>query len=127
MGNVRHPALTGQQLIAGLWFPIDWFAGDELRKRVLGVWQMGAALYHFPAGHLLRLREPQLVDCQQLPGWPLCRLGETLASALFTESERTALPAADVWLVVGAQVIPLRLADGELIDPAIWIGLDDYA
>ncbi|HVK55832.1 MAG TPA: bpX6 domain-containing protein, partial [Burkholderiales bacterium] len=127
IGNIRHPHLTGRQLIAGLWFPSNSHSEQETRKQVIPVWQSGATLFRFPQGNLLKLPKARLSDCEALPGWPLRQLGESLASAPFTKSEQMELPLADVWLVVGAKVTPLHFKDAQQIDPAAWIELDGYA
>ncbi|HVK57013.1 MAG TPA: bpX6 domain-containing protein, partial [Burkholderiales bacterium] len=127
ISNVRHPHLAGQQLIAGLWFPSNSRSEQETRKQILRLWQSGTSLYRFSHGDLLRLPKARLSDCDTLPGWPLRPIGESLASASFTKNEQAALPDADVWLVVGAQVAPLYFKNAQQIDPAAWIELDGYA
>lgn len=124
----EHPAapiqrlvLRGRQPVAALWFPADWFGEGERIRRIVQAWRAGSSVIRFPDGDILRYPAAMDQCCEQLPGWPLRREGAALSSAPLSEAERLALPPADVWLVLGASVRPLRWADGVPLDVSRWL------
>lgn len=125
--GVRHPLLLGHQPVAGLWFPNDWLDEAQRSQRVLAHWQPGATVWRFAQGDLLRFAAVRELQCESLGGWPLRQQGQTLCSAPLTPQEAAALPAADVWLVVGAQVCTLHVRDARPVDPAQWLAVDSLA
>lgn len=123
---IRHPLLRGRQRIEGLWFSAERCPEPERRRLILSHWQAGARLYRFAQGDLLRFAAPQSVLCEALLGWPLIRHGRALCSAQLDAGEIARLPAADLWLVRGSQVLALHLGDGQLIEPGRWLEVGDY-
>ncbi|SCX44031.1 bpX6 domain-containing protein [Variovorax sp. EL159] len=119
--QVRHPLLKGRQPVAGLWFPADWFDVAARARRIVDVWRSGAQAFRFAEGDLLRFAAPVSLDCDSATGWPLRREGQALCSAELDPAERIGLPSADVWLVNGGEVLALRLAQAEPLDPSLWL------
>lgn len=119
--QVRHPLLKGRQSVAGLWFPSDWFDEATRAHRIVGAWRAGAQAFRFAEGDLLRFAAPISLDCDHVTGWPLRREGQALCSAELDPVERAGLPPADVWLVNGGEVLALRLAQAEPLDPSLWL------
>jgi hypothetical protein len=124
---VHQPLHQGHQPLAGLWWPADWFDADERARRLVAAWQRGAAAWRFAEGDLLRYAAPVERDCEGLPGWPLVQQGGRLTSAPVTPDEARRLPAADVWIVRGGQVLALDLAQGGSLDPSAWLAVDGLA
>ena len=124
---VHLPSLTGHVDVAGLWFPAGWFDQAARRRRMLAGWQPRARVFSFAQGDLLRFAVPHRHDCATLPGWPLVLLGGTLTSAGLSDAEAAALPAADAWIIAGAQVLSLHLRDAQAQDPSTWIEASDYS
>ena len=125
--TVRQPLLRGRQLVAGLWFPSDWFDEAERARRLLAQWQAGAQAFRFAEGDLLRFASPIERDCEGLPGWPLRLHARVLSTAAVTDAEGATLPAADVWIVLGGQVLALRWQDAQAIDPSQWLAVGSIA
>ncbi len=121
--EIRRPVLSGQWLVAAIWFPADWYDKDLRHARILAHWRQGARAYRFAQGDLLCFAAPQLLDCGTLPGWPLQRLGQGLCSAQLQESELATLAHADVWLVVAGRLEALYMRDARLLDPSSWLDL----
>ncbi|SDW66680.1 hypothetical protein SAMN05518669_10255 [Variovorax sp. YR634] len=121
--QVRHPLLKGRQPVAGLWFPSDWFDEAARAHRIVDAWRAGAQAFRFAEGDLLRFAVPVSLDCDHATGWPLRREGQALCSAELDLAERTGLPPADVWLVNGGEVLALRIAQAEPLDPSLWLAL----
>lgn len=124
---VHQPLLRGHQPVAGLWFSSDWMNEAQRSQRVLAHWQVGSAVWRFAQGDLLRFAAVREVQCESVGGWPLRLQGQTLCSAPLTPQEATALPAADVWLVLGAQICALHLREAQPVDPAQWLAVDSLA
>ncbi|WKB53372.1 bpX6 domain-containing protein [Eleftheria terrae] len=125
--RVRRPLLQGRQPVAGLWFPADWFDEAARAARLLAAWQAGASAWRFAEGDLLRYAEPREQVCEGLPGWALRREGATLCSAALQEGEAAGLAPADVWIVLGGEVLALQLAQATPLDPARWITVQELA
>jgi hypothetical protein len=125
--GVRDPLLRGHQPVAGLWFPNDWLDEAQRSQRVLAHWQPGSTVWRFAQGDLLRFAAVRELQCESLGGWPLRLQRQTLCSAPLTQQEVAVLPAADVWLVVGAQVCALHVRDAQPMDPAQWLAIDNLA
>lgn len=123
--NIRRPIFSGLQPVAGIWFPDPADDDARVRQQILVAWRKGADLHRFPGGLLLRFADAEPVQCKLSPGWPLCRVRAALASAPLTEREMDGLAPADLYLVTGAQVTPLRIADSTVVDAAEWIDLED--
>ena len=121
--EIRRPVLSGQWLVAAIWFPADWYDKDLRHARILAHWRQGARAYRFAQGDLLCFAAPRLLDCGTLPGWPLQRLGQGLCSAQLQESELATLAHADVWLVVAGRLEALYMRDARLLDPSSWLDL----
>ncbi|WP_454908918.1 bpX6 domain-containing protein [Variovorax gossypii] len=119
--QVRHPLLKGRQPVAGLWFPSDWFDEAARSRRIVDAWHAGAQAFRFAEGDLLCFAAPASLDCDHAIGWPLRREGQALCSAELDPAERAGLPPADVWLVNGGEVLALRLAQAEPLDPSLWL------
>ncbi len=124
---VHQPLLRGHQTVAGLWFPSDWLNEAQRGQRVLAHWQAGSVVWRFAQGDLLRFAVVQEMQCESLGGWPLRLQGQTLCSAPLTPLEVAALPGADVWLVLGAQVCALHLREAQRMDPSLWLAVDALA
>lgn len=123
---IRHPLLRGRQRIDGLWFGVARYSEPERQHLILSHWQTGARAYRFAEGDLLCFAATQSVVCEALAGWPLVRQGRALCSAPLEPAEVARLPAADVWLVRGSQVLALHLRDGQLLAPGLWLEVGDY-
>ena len=119
--EVRHPVLKGRQQVAGLWFSSEWLAEPLRARRIVEAWRVGAQLFRFAQGDLLRFAAAVSLDCDQLAGWPLRREGATLCSAELDPSERAALPMADIWLVQGGEVLALQLSQATPFDASTWL------
>ena len=103
--SVRWPIWQGQQDVAALWLPADWLSTGERIERLLHAWQAGSRALRYEDGDLLCFASPQRMHCAQAPGVPMCQLGTLLCSAPLDKAELQALPAADLVLVQGAQVV----------------------
>ncbi len=124
---VHQPVLRGRQPVAGLWFPRDCLDDAQRSQRVLAHWQAGSTVWRFAQGDLLRFAAVQELPCESLGGWPLRLQGPTLCSAPLTPQEAAALPAADVWLVLGAQICALHVREAQPVNPAQWLAVDRLA
>jgi len=123
---IRHPLLTGRQLIAGLWFAADHHDEPARQRLILEQWQPGANVHRFAEGDLLRFASSRWAACEAMLGWPLIRNGRGLSSAPLTPQELRALPPADCWLVRGSQLSALHLRDGVELAPGGWIDIQAY-
>lgn len=121
--QVHRPVLQGRQPVAGLWWPSDWFSEAERAQRIVQAWRAGAVALRFEQGDLLRYPTAEEQACEGLPGWPLRQEGGALCSAALDAAERARLPAADLWIVLGGEVLSLQFDQGTALDPALWISL----
>jgi hypothetical protein len=115
--------LLGWQPVAGLWFPAEGRDDAARAGSLISAWRPGSQAWRFAQGDLLRYPVTVQQACDALPGWPLRRDGATLCSAALTDAERGRLPAADLWLVVGGEVLALQLAQARPLDPSEWLDL----
>jgi hypothetical protein len=122
---VRHPFLAGHRLIGGLWFPSDWFDETTRQRLLLQAWRPNSSAYRFANGDLLRWPEATMQNCASLSGWPLQQIGSALASASLTADNLSGQPTMDVWLVLGAERLGLRLAEADRLDPSAWLSVED--
>jgi len=122
-----RPLLQGRQPLAGLWFPADGQGEATRAGRLLAAWRPGSSAWRFAEGDLLRYPAVVWQACETAAGWPLRREGEGLCSACVTAAERRFLPAADLWLVRGGELLALHLAQAEPLDPAEWLDLRSLA
>lgn len=120
---VGRPVLRGWQPVAGLWFPAEGRGDDARAGSLVTCWLPGSQAWRFAQGDLLRYPAAVPQDCDALPGWPLRHEGAALCSADLTAAERDRLPAADLWLVVGGEVLALQLAQARPLDPSEWLDL----
>lgn len=118
---IQQPTLRGRQSIAAIWFPRDWFHPTAHARRIVECWRPGATAMRFPQGDLLRYSSDIEVDCDELTGWPLRQDGRVLSSAALRKQEIAAAPAGDVLIVLGAEILALRMRDAAPLDPAIWL------
>ncbi len=116
--SVRWPIWQGQLDVAALWLPADWLSTGERIERLLHAWQAGSRALRYEDGDLLCFASPQRMHCAQAPGVPMCQLGTLLCSAPLDAAELQTLPAADLALVQGAQVLCLRFDQGQVLDLA---------
>lgn len=121
--QVGRPVLTGWQPVAALWFPAGGCDPAVQARRLVAAWRPGSSAWRFAQGDLLRYPAAVMASCDALSGWPLRRDGEALCSAFLTAAERARLPAAELWLVLGGEVLALHLADAAPLDPAEWLDL----
>jgi hypothetical protein len=122
--SVQRPLLKGRQNVAGLWFPSDWLDETERARRVLTHWRVGAIIFRFTQGDLLRFVAPEEQYCETMGGWPLMLMGHTLCSAHMSHAEVAVTPIADVWLVLGGRVCMLNFSDAFVLDPSQWMAVD---
>lgn len=122
--TIRRPVLDGHRLVDALWFPVDWFDEAARRRLLLAAWRPGATAHRFEAGDLIVWPQPSRHDCGAQSGWPMQRVAGALCSADVAPAELAGRPAADVWLVAGAELHGLRLDEGEPLDPSAWLSLD---
>jgi hypothetical protein len=120
---VRRPLLLGWQPVAGQWFPAEGRDDAARAASLISAWRPGSLAWRFAQGDLLRYPAAVQQACDALPGWPLRRDGAALCSAALTDAERRRLPAADLWLVVGGEVLALQLAQARPLDPSEWLDL----
>lgn len=125
--QVSRPLLKGWQPVAGLWFQAGGPGEAACARSLVGAWRPGSSAWRFAQGVLLRYPQAGMVCCDALSGWPLRRDGAALCSAFLTAAERASLPAADLWLVLGGEVLALHLADAAPLDPAEWLDLQGPA
>ncbi len=125
--QVSRPLLKGWQPVAGLWFPAGGRSEAARAGGLVTAWRPGSSAWRFAQGDLLRYPAAAVVPCEALSGWPLRRDGEALCSAFLTGAERSRLPVADLWLVLGGEVLALHLADAAPLDPAEWLDLRGLA
>lgn len=118
---VGRPVLKGRQPVSALWLPAAWFDDASRRQRIIGLWRVGATVTRFAQGDVLKYQAPVDLDCSRVDVWPLRLHGATLASAPLHAREVASLPPADLWIVVGSDVLSLRWSDGVPTDPAAWI------
>ncbi|WP_124460102.1 bpX6 domain-containing protein [Variovorax sp. KBW07] len=119
--QVHRPVLKGRQSVAGLWFSSEWLPEPLRARRIVEAWRVGAQLFRFAEGDLLRFAAPVSLDCDRLAGWPLRREGAALCSAELDRNERAALPMADIWLVQGGEVLALQLSQATPFDVSMWL------
>lgn len=124
---VREPLWQGRQPVAALWFDAALRPALAREQALLQAWRPGAQALRFAAGDLLCLAAAEWMDCSESQGLPLCRVDGTLLSGPLRADERAALAGAELGLIVGAQLHPLRLADGEPLDLSVHLSLDGYA
>jgi len=118
VSSVRRPIWQGQQDVAALWLPAAWLSPSERIERLLHSWQAGSRALRYEAGDVLCFASPRRMHCAQAPGVPMCQLGTLLCSAPLDAAELQTLPAADLVLVQGAQVLCLRFDQGQVLDLA---------
>lgn len=127
--RIRRPLLSGVVPVAALWWP-SWLPTATREARLVAAWRPGSRAWRFPAGDLLEWpeREPGVLDCNHLDGWPLRRLpGGRLASAPLADDEIAALPVDGVALVLAATPLLIVREARYAFDPASLIAVDDYA
>lgn len=125
--RVQQPTLRGQQSIAAVWFPRDWFDPVTQARRIVACWRPGATAMRFPQGDLLCYPSAVEMDCHTLPGWPLRQDGRVLTSAALRKQELAAAPAGDVLIVLGAEIVALQMRDAVPLDPATWLNVGRLA
>ena len=125
--EVARPLLKGLQPVAGLWFPAEGGDPAAQARRLIFAWRPGSSAWRFARGDLLRYPAALEQPCEALAGWPLRQEGQGLCSAFLRGDERSRLPAADVWLVLGGEVLALHLAQAVPLDPADWLDLQGPA
>lgn len=125
--TVRQPVWIGVQPVAGLWLEATRLPATTRVARLLDAWRPGARALRFADGDLLRYASAMHLDCDTLPGEPLCEIAPgVLAGAPLTAQERSEAADADLLLVRGAHVRALRTGDAQVLDLAPWLALDDY-
>lgn len=125
---IRAPLWTGTQPVLGLWFDAERLPPQARALRMLAAWRPGAQALRLPAGDVLRYAQPHWCDCAGLPGEALCAVAPgVLASAPLRPEERQQAHGADLLLVRGARLRPLRLAEATVLDLSPWVALDDLA
>ena len=106
---------------------------EEARRRVLALWENGAALHEVEGDWLLIFATPRRLRCETAPGLPLQRDGVLLLAAPFDDDEKRALQSH---FSVSAPVVVLLkngIADARVLasetqrDPAQWISLQDFS
>ncbi|GAA5161770.1 bpX6 domain-containing protein [Viridibacterium curvum] len=125
--SVRRPVLQGRQPVAAIWFPGGLFGITERKLRILDSWRVGARLYAFADGDLLRYASSEEMDTEGMKGWPLRNDDGVLCSAVLEPVETAHLPLADVRLVVGGNIVSLKFSEGKVVDPGEWLHVGDYA
>ncbi|NWB95612.1 hypothetical protein HX882_06885 [Pseudomonas gingeri] len=124
--SVKRPGLVGWQSVGALWFPRDWFDEATGEVEILRYWRPGARVYRFADGDVLCFKVAESMSCDRLKPWPLTRQGQAWSSALLETDEISALPLADLWLIRGARVQVLNLADGIELQPGLWFDIECY-
>lgn len=124
---VREPLWQGRQPVAALWFDAAVRPAPAREQALLQAWRPGAQALRFVAGDLLCLAAAEWMDCSESRGLPLCRVDGLLLSGPLRADERAALAGAELGLIAGAQLYPLRLADGEPLDLSVHLSLDGHA
>ncbi|KRA21136.1 bpX6 domain-containing protein [Lysobacter sp. Root604] len=124
--NVRHPVWRGQQAVSGLWFP-SWIAPDLRSARLLAAWVPGCRAYRFATGDALCFPQPRILVCETTQGLALCRIQGGMYSAPLTSRELARLPATDIGIVQGAQVLSLTLEQAIELDMSASIDVGGYA
>ncbi|MPQ70409.1 MULTISPECIES: bpX6 domain-containing protein [unclassified Pseudomonas] len=125
--SVKRPGLVGWQSVGALWFPRDRFDEATGEVEIVRYWRPGARAYRFADGDALCFKVAESMSCDRLKPWPLIRQGQTWSSALLEADEISALPLADLWLIRGARVQALNLADGIELQPGQWFDIERYA
>ncbi|WP_338523903.1 bpX6 domain-containing protein [Pseudomonas batumici] len=124
--SVKRPGLVGWQSVGALWFPRDWFDEVTSQVEIVRHWRPGARAYRFADGDVLCFKVAESMPCDRLKPWPLIRQGQAWSSALLESDEISALPLADLWLIRGARVQALNLADGIELQPGQWFDIERY-
>lgn len=106
---------------------------EEARRRVLALWENGAALHEIGGDWLLIFATSRRLRCDAAPGLPLLRDGNLLLAAPFDDNEKRALHeqfsgAAQIVVTIKNGVADARVLASETArDPAQWISLDDFS
>lgn len=101
----------------------------EARRRVLELWSPGVHVYRVAGGYCVRLSTPRRVECEQSPGAPLVKVGQSFTTAPLASDELSALdtrPGSVIYAKGGAALVETPDA-AELEAPEQWLDLSDFA
>ncbi|MGH8079805.1 MAG: bpX6 domain-containing protein, partial [Lysobacter sp.] len=125
---MRHPVWRGWQPAAGLWLAAELLPAERRLERILRLWAPGCRAWRFDDGDVLCFEAARPMFSERAQGAPLCRIGaHGLFGGPLTEQERSALPAADVQLVIGGRLQALNFVEAHALDPSSILDIDDYA
>ena len=104
----------------------------EARRRILALWEPGAAVQRVARGWLIRLPAPRRVRCDQAPGLPLTAekvpVGRALVSAPFTPEDLRAIDPPDGALIRlwAGDTLVERPTEADRVDPAAWLDVSTF-
>lgn len=100
----------------------------EGRRRVLELWAPGAQVYRVGGGYFVLLHAPRRVECEQSPGAPLVKVGESYAAMPLAPDELCSLDArpGSVIYARGGDALVETAAAAELEAPEGWLDLGDF-
>ena len=101
----------------------------EARRRVLELWSPGVQVHRVGGGYCVRLYTPRRVECENAPGAPLVRVGQSFTATPLAPDELSALdarPGSVIYAKGGAALVETPAA-AELEAPEEWLDLSDFA
>ncbi|WP_392564367.1 bpX6 domain-containing protein [Orbus wheelerorum] len=123
---IVSPNLKGYQDINGIWLPFIWYNRQQCAELIVEYWFKGSAVYVFEHGYLIRFPYAISKYCEKLDGWPLRYFDGKLCSMVLN-NDIDFIPEGDIILLMGNSLKQFNFQDGEKINPALWLDLDEYA
>ena len=123
---IPNPTLKGDQYIAGIWFPTQWFDSIQRRRLLIKHWFLGCTIYQFEHGDLLRFPTLRSCDCDNLEGWPLILENGILCSTQLPKKLFAKVADYHLILIIGNQMAMYHYDEAVIIDPAQWVDLAEY-
>ncbi|HZB45999.1 MAG TPA: bpX6 domain-containing protein [Pyrinomonadaceae bacterium] len=101
----------------------------EARRRVLELWSPGVQVHRVEGGYCVRLYTPRRVECENAPGAPLVKVGQSFTATPLAPDELSALdprPGSVIYAKGGAALVETPAA-AELEAPEEWLDLSAFA
>lgn len=117
----RQLVLRGTVEARALWFSRALLSENQVKTRVLKLWQNGAKLERFERGWLLTFAQNQKMRADCAPALPLVKWKNALVSAPFENDDA---PTDGVWIVENGAF--KKLENGEIFDVSLWIDAGNW-